>query len=133
MSYVAPEVLLDHKYTSAADIYSFGYFGVIMAEMTTGIPLFYGFSLNIDLALKICKGTRPDFAIETPNCYIELARLCMHSDSQKRPTAKTIHSKLSECRFINTHDISQKYHKEKSDQLNVIDEIASDPVDFKIP
>ncbi|RIB22815.1 kinase-like domain-containing protein [Gigaspora rosea] len=212
MSYVAPEVLLDHKYTSAADIYNFG---VIMAEMTTGIPPFYGCSLNIDLALKICKGARPDFAIETPNCYIELARLCMHSDSQKRPTAKTIHSKLSEwynfinrsgeydefsevdeygefdefdetdeyneldefdkfddadkpdnnlnesnginekleiirefraadmkipelsstlqkypnviysSRFINTHDVAQKYHKEKSDQLNAIDEIGN--------
>ncbi|CAG8705772.1 20914_t:CDS:2, partial [Gigaspora rosea] len=36
-------------------------------------------------------------------------------------------------RFINTHDTSQKYHKEKSDQLNAIDEIASDFVDFKIP
>ncbi|KAF0533038.1 hypothetical protein F8M41_010738 [Gigaspora margarita] len=36
-------------------------------------------------------------------------------------------------RFINTHVISQKYHKEKSGQLNAIDEIASDSVDFKIP
>ncbi|KAF0533037.1 hypothetical protein F8M41_010737 [Gigaspora margarita] len=35
-------------------------------------------------------------------------------------------------RFINTHDIAQKYHKEKSDQLNAIDEFASDSVDFKI-
>src|SRR6266540_2208074 len=37
LPYVAPEVLLGKPYTNAADIYSFG---VIMWEMTSGIPAF---------------------------------------------------------------------------------------------
>ncbi|RIB02722.1 kinase-like domain-containing protein [Gigaspora rosea] len=93
MPYIAPEVLLGQKYTPAADIYSFG---VIMAEMTTGIRPFYERSFDTKLAIGISCGKRPEFALRTPNCYIELAKSCMHLDSQKRPTAETIYNKLSE-------------------------------------
>ncbi|RIB23383.1 hypothetical protein C2G38_2072937 [Gigaspora rosea] len=78
MPYISYEVLIGQKYKLAADIYSFG---VIMAEMTTGIRPFY-------------EQTR--IALRTPNCYIELANTCMHLNLQERPTAETIYNKFSE-------------------------------------
>ncbi|RIB17452.1 kinase-like domain-containing protein [Gigaspora rosea] len=121
MPYIAPEILLGQKYTPAADIYSFG---VIMAEMTTGIRPFCGRSFDIELALEICNGKRPVFALETPNCYIELAKLCMDSDSQKRPTAETIRDKLSEWHsLVNQPDEFDEFDKsDELDESNKLDE-----------
>ena len=39
-------------------------------------------------------GIRLEFAPGTPDCYIKLANRCMDPDSQKRPTAVDITSKL---------------------------------------
>ncbi|RIB17448.1 kinase-like domain-containing protein [Gigaspora rosea] len=118
MPYIAPEILLGQKYTPAADIYSFG---VIMAEITTGIRPFCGRSFDIELALEICNGTRPVSALETPSCYIELAKLCMNSDSQKRPTAKKICDKLSEWHsFVNRPDEFDE--SDELDETNKLDE-----------
>ncbi|RIB02723.1 kinase-like domain-containing protein [Gigaspora rosea] len=159
MPYIAPEVLLGQKYSPAADIYSFG---VIMAEMTTGIRPFYERSFDTKLAIEISCGKRPEFALRTPNCYIELAKSCMHFDSQKRPTAETIYNKLSEWHnFVKESDEPDdldeflsitlrkhpdivyasmfinthdiaQYYKEISDQFNIKDEIASASNNFEI-
>ncbi|RIA99841.1 kinase-like domain-containing protein, partial [Gigaspora rosea] len=64
MPYVAPEVLLGQKFTKAADIYSFG---VIMSEISTGQRPFDGQNFDIKLAVKICKGLKPEFAPGTPD------------------------------------------------------------------
>ncbi|RIB02870.1 kinase-like domain-containing protein, partial [Gigaspora rosea] len=93
MPYVAPEVLLGEKLTEAADIYSFG---VIMSEMSTGQRPFDGHKFNAKLGADICKGLRPELASGTPKCYIELAKKCMNSDPQKRPTADGIWDLLEE-------------------------------------
>ncbi|RIB27714.1 kinase-like domain-containing protein [Gigaspora rosea] len=89
MPYVAPEVLSgEQKFTQAADIYGFG---VIMVEMTSGQRPFDGCKFDTKLATKICKkGLRPECAPGTPQCYIELAKKCMHSEPQKRPRAVDI-------------------------------------------
>ncbi|RIB27856.1 kinase-like domain-containing protein [Gigaspora rosea] len=91
MPYIAPEVFLGQGSTQAADIYSFG---VIMSEMTTGRRPFGDYQYNIDLSMKIVNGLRPDFAPGTPSCYIELAKQCMESDPQNRPSALDINRKL---------------------------------------
>ncbi|RIB10154.1 kinase-like domain-containing protein [Gigaspora rosea] len=91
MPYVAPEVLLGQKFTTAADIYSFG---IIMSEMSTGQRPFDGYQFNEELAVKICIGIRPEFAPGTPECYVKLAKQCMDSDPQKRPSAYDIWSTL---------------------------------------
>ncbi|RIB10889.1 kinase-like domain-containing protein [Gigaspora rosea] len=93
MPYVAPEVLLGEKFTKAADIYSFG---VIMSEMSTGQRPFDGQEFDHRLAIKVCKGLRPEFAPGTPDCYIELANQCTDFDSQKRPSASKIWNILEE-------------------------------------
>ncbi|RIB17450.1 hypothetical protein C2G38_2088175, partial [Gigaspora rosea] len=114
-------ILLGQKYKPAADIYSFG---VIMAEMTTGIRPFCGRSFDIELALEICNGKRPVFALETPSCCIELANLCMDSDSQKRPTAEAIRDKLSEWHsLVNQPDEFNEFDEsDELDESNKLDE-----------
>ncbi|RIB03658.1 kinase-like domain-containing protein [Gigaspora rosea] len=97
MPYVALEILGGHKHTQEADIYGLG---VIMAEMSTGKRPYEAWKINNDLALAICNGLRPEFTIGTPECYIELAKQCMDSDPQKRPTAKFIHSKIVQWKII---------------------------------
>ncbi|RIB05358.1 kinase-like domain-containing protein [Gigaspora rosea] len=97
MPYVAPEILGGHQHTQEADIYGLG---VIMAEMSNGKRPYEAWTINNDLALAICNGLRPEFAFGTPECYIDLAKQCMDSDSQKRPTAKYIHSKIVQWKII---------------------------------
>lgn len=91
LPYVAPEVLIGQKYTPSTDIYSLG---IIMIEMSTGQRPFDGIPFDIELAINICSGLRPEFAPGTPKCYIELAKRCMDSDPRKRPDIEDI-----ECQF----------------------------------
>ncbi|RIB30117.1 kinase-like domain-containing protein [Gigaspora rosea] len=92
MPYVAPEVLLgNQQFTQAADIYGFG---IIMVEISTGQRPFDGHKFDSKLAVKICRGLRPELASGTPNCYVELAKQCMHSDPQERPNALDIYRKI---------------------------------------
>ncbi|RIB00988.1 kinase-like domain-containing protein [Gigaspora rosea] len=82
MPYIAPEVLSGRPFTKAADIYASG---VIMSEISTGQRPFDGYQFNIELALRICNGLRPEFAPGTPEYFIKLAKKCM--DSENRPLA----------------------------------------------
>ncbi|RIB22592.1 kinase-like domain-containing protein [Gigaspora rosea] len=93
LPYVAPEVLSGQRSSQAADIYSFG---VIMYEVSIGQRPFENYQFDVDFAIKICNGLRPEFASGTPSCYIELAKQCMDSDPQKRPTAFDLYSMLNE-------------------------------------
>ncbi|RIB23220.1 kinase-like domain-containing protein [Gigaspora rosea] len=73
MPYIAPEVLHGNHSLQAADIYSLG---AIMTELAMGKKAF--------------DGERPEFGEETPKCYVKLAKRCMESDPNKRPTATNI-------------------------------------------
>ncbi len=87
MPYVAPEVLCGRPYTKAADIYSFG---IIMWEFTSFQLPFPERPHDIDLALSIYDGLRPNPIKGTPSCYMELMQQCWNSDPMKRPTAEYI-------------------------------------------
>ncbi|RIB07081.1 kinase-like domain-containing protein [Gigaspora rosea] len=121
LPYIAPEILLGQKFTQAADIYGFG---VIMAEITKGIPPFDGYLFNHDLAIKICGGLRPDFAPGTPDCYIKLANSCMNSDPQKWPTAKMLFDEFSKWYdFMNEQDTDDEVDTfDEYDESNELDE-----------
>ncbi|RIB30325.1 kinase-like domain-containing protein [Gigaspora rosea] len=97
LPYVAPEVLNRRPYTIAADIYSFG---VIMAEISSGIPPHYNIEYDEALAIKICNGLRPELAKGTPEFYIKLANQCMDADPSNRPTAPYIYDEFSRWRKI---------------------------------
>ncbi|RGB42192.1 kinase-like domain-containing protein [Rhizophagus diaphanus] len=87
LPYIAPEVLNKEPYTLSSDIYSFG---VIMAELSSGKPPFYKRKHDINLALEICNGLRPEFGKGTPEIYKKLAYKCMNSNSNQRPTAEEL-------------------------------------------
>ncbi|RIB00422.1 kinase-like domain-containing protein [Gigaspora rosea] len=89
MPYVAPEVLsAEQQFTQVADIYG---------------P-FDGQKFDIELAVKICEGSRPEFALGTPKCYIELVEKCMDSDPKERPNAYYIRKTID--RWLNKIDSS---------------------------
>jgi serine/threonine protein kinase len=99
LPYMAPEVLRGNLYTKASDVYSFG---IIMWEMTSGIPAFNNLAHDFDLSLNICQGLRPDI-VKVPDYahkrkieddieveYVELMKRCWDSDPDKRPPTKEI-------------------------------------------
>ena len=87
LPYMAPEVLRGKPYTKAADIYSFG---MIMWEMTSGIPVFHNIPHDLNLSLNICKGIRPEIIEGTMPEYVELMKRCWDNDPEKRPSANEL-------------------------------------------
>jgi serine/threonine protein kinase len=85
--FIAPEILKGKPYTQASNIYSFS---IIMWEFTSGVPPFNNRAHDIQLALSICKGERPEIIENTPQCYIDLMKKCWDEDPLKRPSASEI-------------------------------------------
>jgi serine/threonine protein kinase len=95
--YVAPEVLDSKPYTQKSDVYSFG---IIMVEILTGLPpyvvydeekkLYKETPHDVNLALKICGGQRPQFQIKIPQLLEDLIKNCWNSDPNQRPTANEL-------------------------------------------
>src|ERR1044071_215021 len=83
LPFVAPEVLRGKSYTPASDVYSFS---MIMWEFISGIPPFNDRAHDLQLALNICKGERPEIIKNTPQCYIELMKKCWDKDSDPKST-----------------------------------------------
>ncbi|RGB42401.1 kinase-like domain-containing protein, partial [Rhizophagus diaphanus] len=74
---IAPEILRGQPYTQASDIYSFS---IIMWEFTSKILPFNDKAHDLQLALSICKGERPEIIENTPQCYIDLMKKCWDED-----------------------------------------------------
>ena len=96
LTYVAPEVLQNKPYTMASDVYSLG---MIMYEVITGLPPFYGEEHDTNLALKICQGVRPSFSnpktteqIKYPQLLVDLIKKCWDSELSNRPTSREMSS-----------------------------------------
>src|SRR6266498_585569 len=87
LPFVASEVLRGESYTTASDIYSFS---MIMWEFISGIPPFDDREHDIQLALSICKGERPEIIENTPQCYIKSMKKCWNGDPLKRPNASEV-------------------------------------------
>ncbi|KLL03552.1 MAG: hypothetical protein MRERV_38c014 [Mycoplasmataceae bacterium RV_VA103A] len=87
LPYMAPEVLRSQPYTQASDVYSFG---IVAYELLSGLPPYYDKSHDVDLALEICKGLRPQFQIKIPRLLEDLINRCWDIDSVKRPSANEL-------------------------------------------
>ncbi|GBC07115.1 hypothetical protein RclHR1_07260006 [Rhizophagus clarus] len=85
--FIAPEILKGEVYTQASDIYSFS---MIMWEFTSGITPFSDKAHDLQLALSICKGERPEIIENIPQCYTDLMKKCWDEDPLKRPSASEV-------------------------------------------
>ncbi|RIA81191.1 kinase-like domain-containing protein [Glomus cerebriforme] len=84
LPYIAPEVLRGNPYTKASDIYSFG---IIMWEMTSGVPAFSNVPHEFELCYDICRGLRPRIVEGTEVEYVNLMKRCWDGDPENRPTS----------------------------------------------
>ncbi|RIA82703.1 kinase-like domain-containing protein [Glomus cerebriforme] len=93
LPYVAPEVLRGKPYNQAADIYSFG---MIMYFTATGRKPFSNRAHDVHLVLDICNGIRPKLnEPEAPRCYIDLMKMCLDKNPDKRPNVTEIYNQIS--------------------------------------
>jgi serine/threonine protein kinase len=88
LPYIAPEVLSGESYTPSSDIYSFG---IIMTELSSGKVPFHDRKYDLNLALDICNGCRPEFGKGTPEFYKKLAYKCMNAHSNERPKSNELY------------------------------------------
>ncbi|EXX73378.1 Cdc15p [Rhizophagus irregularis DAOM 197198w] len=91
LPFVAPEVLRGDEFTEAADIYGFG---MIMSELISGEPPFVDREYDMNLALAICNGQRPQIPEYTPEPYAKLMKRCWDPVPTNRPTAKALSNKF---------------------------------------
>jgi len=124
MPYIAPEVLCEHPYTKAADIYSFG---IIMWEFTSYQLPFPDRPHDVDLVLGIIDGLRPNLIEGTPPCYAKLMRQCWDSDPRKRPTADYLADTLQTWFEGSDENIENQF--KTSDEFNLANpvQVSSQP------
>ncbi|RGB31537.1 kinase-like domain-containing protein [Rhizophagus diaphanus] len=116
LPYIAPEVLRGHRYTKAADIYSFG---IIMNEFLSEEIPYNDIPHDGFLAIKICKGQRPKISKDIPKLLADLIMKCWDAEIESRPTAKELYQKLTKWN-------KSKYHRntEIGSQVRECDKIG---------
>ncbi|GBB90374.1 hypothetical protein RclHR1_01730022 [Rhizophagus clarus] len=101
LPYVAPEVLRGYQYLKASDIYSFG---IMINEFISEEIPYSDIPHDHTLAIKICKGLRPNIFKYTPKLLVDLITKCWDAEVENRPTAKELYQKLEEI-----HDVIDDY------------------------
>ena len=109
LPYIAPEILRGDKKSQSGDIYNFG---MIMWELSTLSLPFCDKAHNLDLALEICEGVRPDPLPTTPEFYFDLMERCWDDDPSLRPNAIEI---------IRILDMNQLYLKYSEQTMKVLE------------
>ncbi|GES73217.1 kinase-like domain-containing protein [Rhizophagus clarus] len=87
LPYIAPEILRGQDYTQASDIYSFG---IIMYEIISESPPYYGIAQDEFLALSICEGLKLKFNIKVPQLILDLIKKCLDANPSDRPNVKDL-------------------------------------------
>ncbi|RHZ59058.1 hypothetical protein Glove_365g30 [Diversispora epigaea] len=99
--YMSPETLSRGEYTQASDIYSVG---MVMLEVLTSYPPYYNTPHDLNLAMKICEGYKPEIKCEIPQIFKEIIEKCWNFEPLNRPTAEELISQLSEIIFKDNGD-----------------------------
>src|SRR5436190_16879382 len=84
LPFVAPEILCGEEFTKAADIYGFG---MLMSEVISGETPFDDRDFDLNLALDVCDGMRPQIPEYAPEPYVTLMKRCWDPIPTNRPTA----------------------------------------------
>ena len=91
--WMAPEILSNGRYSTKADIYSFGLIAWEVFEQKTFFQEF-PFDSMIEIEV-VSKGTRPPFTEATPPQAAAIIVQCWDADPSKRPTAAELVTLLS--------------------------------------
>jgi serine/threonine protein kinase len=81
LPYVAPEVFRGREYTQESDIYAFA---IIAYEVCTGLPPYHDIPHDELLAVKICKGLRPESNYKIPQLILDIIKQCWDTEPSKR-------------------------------------------------
>ncbi|UZO10042.1 uncharacterized protein OCT59_001640 [Rhizophagus irregularis] len=114
LPYMAPEVLRGYQYTKASDIYSFG---IIMNELISEETPYNNIPHNPALAIKICKGLRPNIFKYTPKLLADLITKCWDAKAENRPTAKELYQELE--KLFEDYDDSDPQIIEYDDKIKL--------------
>jgi serine/threonine protein kinase len=117
LPYMAPEVLRGHQYTKAADIYSFG---IVMNEFLSEEIPYNDIPHDEFLAIKICKGFRPNISKDIPKLLADLIIKCWDTKVENRPTAKELYQMLTKW----DNEIKNSENSEISFQIKECDKIG---------
>ena len=109
MPYLAPELLSGcGSYSQATDVYAIG---IILWEISSGENPFGEVDHDVQLALSIVKGLRPEITQDTPPFYRDLMQKCWHTDPTKRPTAQEISALTDMWHLNSTREIDVQLKK----------------------
>ena len=98
-AWMAPEVIKGFKYTEKADVFSFG---VIMWELATRKPPYYGIDGQVVSQRVVKEGLRPKISErDAPGPFLELMKRCWDDDPDRRPYFGEIMRELEGMNFKN--------------------------------
>jgi hypothetical protein len=78
---------------------------MIMWELTSKKPPFYDYDHNMELAISILNGLRPEIIEGTPDFYANIMKQCWDSDPSKRPNASLLPKLFEEMLELCSDDI----------------------------
>lgn len=81
--YMVPEIVIDEKYSTAGDVYAFGY---IVFELLAGILPFKGFSIQQNIKKVVNGGYRPTIDDDVPIAFKDLIEKCWSQLPEDRPS-----------------------------------------------
>lgn len=97
--WMAPEVINGYKYTQKADVFSFG---IILWELATRKPPYYGIDGQLVSQKVVKEGLRPKISEkECPGPFLDLMKRCWLEDQEKRPSFSKIIQELEAMNFRN--------------------------------
>lgn len=83
LSWMAPEALLDSKYTKESDVYSYG---MVLWEIVSGQQPFQELQAPIKIMGRIIEGDRPAMPPHTDPGYAAIVRRCWDWQPHARPS-----------------------------------------------
>lgn len=120
--YAAPEIWKKNAYSTAGDVYAFGY---IVYEIMTNEAPFHGYTQDQVFDEVIANRCRPEFKRPIPEVYKQLIEKCWSDDPNERPSFNSIVKELRN----NPDFITDKVNKTEFrdyvkyiDQFNAVDQ-----------
>ncbi|CAB5365193.1 unnamed protein product [Rhizophagus irregularis] len=130
LPYIAPEVLRRKSYTKQSEVYSIS---MIMWELTSKKPPFSDWFHDVELALAILDGMRPDIVEGTPEFYVDIMKQCWDPDPSQRPDAtllpKIFEEMTESCKMFD-NNIYSPIREHQSDIINNSNENSTESVGY---